>query len=77
VFGEPAGVAGVAGLRKAAREGVVDKGESALIVITGNGLKDIQSARQAAGHELEIVPNLQAVREALAAQAAGKMPGGV
>jgi threonine synthase len=67
IFGEPAGVAGVAGLRKAAGKGVVRNGESALVVITGNGLKDIQSARCAAGHELEIEPHLDAVNEALRA----------
>jgi threonine synthase len=66
VFGEPAGVAGVAGLRKAVERGMVKKGDSALVVITGNGLKDIQTARAAAGHELNIEPRLDAVKEALA-----------
>jgi threonine synthase len=66
VFGEPAGVTGVAGLRKAVEEGIVKKQDSALVVITGNGLKDIQSARQAAGHEIEIEPGLDAVKEARA-----------
>jgi threonine synthase len=65
VFGEPAGVAGVAGLRRAVREGIVGTGESALVVITGNGLKDIQGARRAAGSELEVEPHLEAVRRAL------------
>jgi threonine synthase len=77
VFGEPAGVAGVAGLRKAVAEGIVKKGDSALVVITGNGLKDIQSARQAAGQELEIEPSLDAVTKALAATLPGKFPGGL
>ncbi len=65
VFGEPAGVAGVAGLRKAARQGIVGGGESVLAVITGNGLKDIQTARTAAGREISIKPELRAVRSAL------------
>lgn len=65
VFGEPAGVAGVAGLRRAVREGIVGTEESALVVITGNGLKDIQGARRAAGSELEVEPHLEAVRRAL------------
>jgi threonine synthase len=65
VFGEPAGVAGVAGLKKAVQLGVVRPGESALVVITGNGLKDIQSARQAVGQPLDIAPRLDAVRAAL------------
>jgi threonine synthase len=65
VFGEPAGVAGVAGLRKAVREGIVKREESALVVITGNGLKDVQSARLAAGREQEIEPTLDAVKRIL------------
>jgi threonine synthase len=65
VFGEPAGVAGVAGLRRAIREGVISPDASALVVVTGNGLKDIHSARTAAGQELVIEPQLEAVREAL------------
>jgi threonine synthase len=65
VFGEPAGVAGVAGLRKAVQKGVVRNTESALAIVTGNGLKDIQTARRAAGHELEIEPHIDAVKEAL------------
>lgn len=73
VFGEPAGVAGVAGLRKAVAEGVVTNDETALVVITGNGLKDIQGARRAAGNELEIEPSLDAVKQALARSPVGLM----
>jgi threonine synthase len=58
VFGEPAGVAGVAGLKKAIENGVINRSESVLCVITGNGLKDIQSARKAAGKEIEVKPSL-------------------
>ncbi len=71
VFGEPAGVAGVAGLRRAVTEGIVKKEESALVVITGNGLKDIQSARRAAGSELEIDPSVDALKRMFAG-----LPGG-
>jgi threonine synthase len=65
VFGEPAGIAGVAGLRRAIEEGIVKKNESALVVVTGNGLKDIQSAQQAAGQPLDIEPRLESLSEAL------------
>ena len=58
VFGEPAGVTGVAGLKKAIEKGIIKKSESVLCVITGNGLKDIQSARQAAGNAIEVKPTL-------------------
>lgn len=54
VFGEPAGVTGVAGLKKAIEKGIIRKTESALCVITGNGLKDVQSAKQAAGNAIDV-----------------------
>lgn len=65
VFGEPAGVAGVAGLKRAIEQGVIKRNESVLCLITGNGLKDIQSARQAAGKEIEVKPSLADLTEVL------------
>ena len=65
VFGEPAGVAGVAGLKKAIAEGIVGRDESAVVVITGNGLKDIQSAKRAAGEALDIEPDFQVLEKHL------------
>ena len=47
IFGEPAGVAGVAGLRKALREGIISKDESVTVIVTGNGLKDSNNAQKA------------------------------
>jgi threonine synthase len=57
VFGEPAGVAGVAGLKKAVSERIIDRDSSAVVIITGNGLKDIQSAKQATGQPIDIEPD--------------------
>lgn len=65
VFGEPAGVAAAAGVRKALEQNIIKSNESVLVVITGNGLKDIQSARQAAGSEHFIEPNIEALAQAL------------
>ncbi len=65
VFGEPAGVAGVAGLKKAIAEGIVRRDESAVVVITGNGLKDIQSAKRTAGEALEIEPDFRVLEQHL------------
>ncbi len=48
VFGEPAGVAALAGLRVAVERGIVSRKESALSVVTGSGLKDVRSAIRAA-----------------------------
>ena len=61
VFGEPAGVASLAGLQNAVREGIIGANQSALIAITGNGLKDIQSAIRAAGQAHVIEPRLEEV----------------
>ncbi len=46
VFGEPAGVAGIAGLKKAVAAGVIPNSATVLAVITGSGLKDIQAVRK-------------------------------
>ncbi|MBN2541285.1 threonine synthase [bacterium] len=44
VFGEPAGVASYAGLKKMTAQGLIDSNEKIVVMITGNGLKDIDSA---------------------------------
>ncbi|MDO8836444.1 MAG: pyridoxal-phosphate dependent enzyme, partial [Vicinamibacterales bacterium] len=61
VFGEPAGVTGVAGLRAAVSSGLVSPDARVLVVVTGNGLKDIQTAAQAAGRPHDIRPTLDDV----------------
>jgi len=65
VFGEPAGVTGVAGLKKAIAGGIVRPDDSAVVVITGNGLKDIQSAKRTAGEALEIEPDFRVLEQHL------------
>jgi threonine synthase len=70
VFGEPAGVAGAAGVRRAVATGMIGHNESVALVMTGNGLKDIQSAIRAAGHAISVKPEIDEVREALLATAA-------
>jgi threonine synthase len=49
VFGEPAGAAGTAGLKKAAEQGLVPEDAVVVSIVTGNGLKDTASAQKAAG----------------------------
>jgi threonine synthase len=44
IFCEPASAAGVAGLRAAVREGAVDGDQQCVCVLTGNGLKDPDTA---------------------------------
>lgn len=65
VFGEPAGVAGVAGIRKAVTQGLIATDETVALLVTGNGLKDIQSAVKAAGSPNYVEPTLAAVKTAL------------
>ncbi|MGH2571890.1 MAG: threonine synthase [Actinomycetota bacterium] len=64
VFGEPAGVAGIAGIRRARASGLIDTDDRVLHVVTGSGLKDVRAAAQAAGREPHRVPaSIDAVRE--------------
>ena len=44
VFGEPAGVTAAAGLIKLCEQGVIEPGATVACIVTGNGLKDIESA---------------------------------
>ena len=54
VFGEPAGVTSYAGLKKAVSDGLVKPDEKVLIMITGNGLKDVNSAMKISGEPVNI-----------------------
>ncbi len=65
VFGEPAGITGMAGVQLAVKRKIIKASESVLVVITGNGLKDIQSAKRAAGEALSIEPTLDALAAGL------------
>jgi len=63
VFGEPAGVASYAGLRKAIEQGRIDPNWTIVILITGNGLKDVASAMKVAGEPRLITPDAEALGE--------------
>ncbi len=65
VFGEPAGVAGAAGIKRAVEMGLIHRSESVAIVMTGNGLKDIQSAIRSVGSTIRIHPDMEEVRRAI------------
>jgi threonine synthase len=62
VFGEPAGAAGVAGVREAVGLGLIHRSESVALIMTGNGLKDIQSAMSAAGGAIPVQPSMEEIR---------------
>ena len=57
LFGEPAAVAGLAGLRQAVADGIVSRRASALAMLTGSGLKDVRSALRAAGEPVSLPPD--------------------
>ncbi|HPJ26125.1 MAG TPA: threonine synthase [Synergistaceae bacterium] len=65
VFAEPAGSAAFAGLLKMAGEGLLDSSEKVAVVITGNGLKDIESARKSVGAALKVAPDLKDLQKKL------------
>jgi threonine synthase len=57
LFGEPAAVAALAGLRQAVADGVVARRASALVVLTGSGLKDVKAALRSAGRPVDLPPD--------------------
>ena len=61
LFGEPAGVAGLAGLRAAVAAGIVGRRATVLAVVTGSGLKDARTAMRAAGEPVTVAPSDDAV----------------
>jgi threonine synthase len=58
VFAEPAAAASFAGLVKLCEAGAIPEAERVLLIITGNGLKDVESARRAVGEPLRVRPDL-------------------
>jgi threonine synthase len=62
VFAEPAGAAGFAGLRQLALEGQIDPQERIAVLVTGNGLKDVDSAIRATGQPELMEPTMDALR---------------
>jgi threonine synthase len=61
VFAEPAGAASYAGLLKALDQGLLDRDERVVVLVTGNGLKDVASARKAVGEPFIIEPTMEEV----------------
>jgi threonine synthase len=65
IFAEPAGATGFAGLHKALQTGLVDSTARVVVLVTGSGLKDVESALRATGQPVRIAPTLAAVRKAV------------
>jgi len=63
VFAEPSGAAGLAGLLKALEDGLVDRSETIVVLVTGHGLKDPEIVTKIAGETPLINPDLNEFRE--------------
>ena len=59
VFAEPAGAAAFAGFCREALSGKLKSDERVAVVITGNGLKDIESAQKSTGKALLCAPDIK------------------
>jgi len=59
IFGEPAGVAAIAGIEKAIKEGIIKPTETVAMIVTGNGLKDPVNAQKAITPPTPMKPNLE------------------
>jgi threonine synthase len=65
VFAEPAAAAAYAGFLKLAEAGAFKRDERVLVMITGNGLKDIAAARRVAGEPMITKPELALLEDLL------------
>jgi threonine synthase len=65
VFGEPASAAGVAGLLQSARAGLIEPGSVVVCTITGNGLKDPDTAMAGLPEPATVPADLTATATAL------------
>lgn len=67
IFAEPAGATSVAGLKKLIAGGKLKGSERVVCLITGNGLKDVDTAMKIAGKTISIEPELASLKKAVAA----------
>lgn len=65
IFGEPAGVTGIAGLKHLLAQGTIKPSDKVVAIVTGNGLKDVKNAIAAAGEPLRVEPSLTVLIEEL------------
>ena len=65
IFCEPASAAGVAGVRRLAREGRLHRSETVVCVLTGHGLKDPDIVQGEEGSLTPVAAELDAIRAAM------------
>lgn len=56
IFGEPAGVASLAGLKTAVEKRIIQSDETVTIIMTGNGLKDVNSGQRVIKKPVPVQP---------------------
>ena len=66
VFAEPASCAPLAGLMRLKREGKLPEAMTIAMILTGNGLKDPDTAISKAGEPVEVDGTMEALREVIA-----------
>ncbi len=74
VFGEPAGVASIAGLRQAVARKLVKSDEKIVALVTGSGLKDVASALKAVGQPHLIEPEISELKKLVKEHGMGGVP---
>lgn len=65
IFAEPAGATAYAGLKALLTAGALERDERVVVMVTGNGLKDVTAALRSVGEPPIIEPRLAAVEELL------------
>jgi len=56
IFAEPASCASIAGIKKQVENGMIEKGSTVVAILTGNGLKDPETAISVNQHKALLVP---------------------
>ncbi len=65
VFAEPSCAAVYAGAKRAVQSGLLATHDSVVLLMTGNGLKDIKRAQQSVAQGLRVQPTIESIRQAL------------
>jgi threonine synthase len=65
VFAEPAAAAVYAGVKRAVQSGIIHSEERVVLLVTGNGLKDVKRAQASVSGGLRVKPDLDSIRQAL------------
>lgn len=65
VFAEPSGAAGLAGAKRLLEDGVIDKSDKVVVLVTGSGLKDPEVALRLAPSPPEVQPSLSDLEKVL------------